>query len=302
MTMKYLTRSYWHRKYIRLLELCHAKWLDRERNRELYHTMTGKWLRFSHPTDLNQKLIWLNWYWDNPLKAQCADKYRVREYVESVGLGEILVPLLGVWDHADAIDFDALPSRFVLKCNHGSGYNIICTDKEQLDIPATRAQLDEWLHTDYHKLLYEVHYKSIPRKIICEKFIGEHNTAPAEYQLWCVNGEPESILACRKNLDHTYEAASYSLQWERLFDRIGEEEESVFEKPACGTDTLIRYARTLAKPFPFARIDFYVVGTTVYLAEITLTPSANILNNYKQSFLDRLGSRLTLPRKKPVTL
>lgn len=301
MTNKLFTRPYWHRKYIRLLEWLHSPRLDRERNRALYQTMTGKWLRFSHPLDLNQKLIWLNWFWDSPLKAQCADKYRVRDYVASVGLGEILVPLLGVWDNAAAIDFESLPSQFVLKCNHASGYNIICTNKAELDIPATRAQLDEWMHTDYHKLLYEIHYKKIPRRIICEQFIGTQNMAPAEFQLWCVNDEPESILACRKNFDNSYDAASYSLNWERLYDRIEENNAAVFERPACGIDTLVRYARTLAQPFPFVRVDFYVVGTAVYLAEMTLTPSANILNNYKQSFLDRLGSQLILPRKNPVT-
>lgn len=295
--LKILTRPYWHRKYVRFLEKIHAKDLTFERTKELYHTMTGKWLDYSNPTDINQKLMWLTRYWRHPLKTQCADKYRVRDYVESQGLGEILIPLLGVWDRADDIPFETLPEQFVLKCNHGSGFNVICLDKGKLDWEKTKKDLDGWLATDYAELLYEIHYRNIPRKIVGERYIGEGGVAPTEYQFWCINGVPESILACRKNLDQTYDAVSYSLTWERLFDRKGEDASVELEKPACGLEPLIDYAKRLAAPFPFVRVDFYVVGTAIYLAEMTFSPSANLLTNYKQSFLDRLGNMLVLPPK-----
>ena len=173
-----------------------------------------------------------------------------------------------------------------MKCNHGSGFNVICLDKSTLDWEETKKTVNEWLDTDYSALLHEIHYKDVPRKVVCEKYIGEGGVAPTEYQFWCLNGTPESILACRKNLDQTYDAVSYSLTWERLFDRIGEDETVSLAKPACGLEPLIKYAKILAEPFPFIRVDFYVVGTTIYLAEMTFTPSANLLTNYKQSFLE----------------
>ena len=177
------------------------------------------------------------------------------------------------------------------------GHNVICLDKRTLDWEETKKKLNAWLDTDYSELLYEIHYKDVPRKIVCEQYIGEGGVAPTEYQFWCINGSPESILACRKNLDQTYDAVSYSLTWERLFDRIGEDETVSLAKPACGLEPLTEYAKTLAAPFPFIRVDFYVVGTAIYLAEMTFTPSANLLTNYKQSFLDRLGDKLVLPAK-----
>lgn len=294
---KLLTRPYWHRKYVGFLEMIHSKDLVFEKTKELYYNVTGKWLDYSNPTDINQKLMWLTRYWRHPLKTKCADKYLVRDYVKEVGLEKILIPLVGVWDRADDIPFNDLPDQFVLKCNHGSGFNVICLDKSTLDWEKTKKTLNEWLDTDYSALLYEIHYKDVPRKIVCEQYIGVGGVAPTEYQFWCINGVPESILACRKNLDQTYDAVSYSLTWERLFDRIGEDETVSLEKPACGLEPLIEYAKILAEPFPFIRVDFYVVGTTIYLAEMTFTPSANLLTNYKQSFLDRLGAKLVLPAK-----
>ena len=112
--LKILTRPYWHRKYVKFLEAVHSKNLPFEKTKELYYTMTGKWLDYSHPTDINQKLMWLTRYWRHPLKTKCADKYLVRDYVKGVGLGKILIPLVGAWDRADDIPFDDLPDQFVL--------------------------------------------------------------------------------------------------------------------------------------------------------------------------------------------
>ena len=294
---KILSKPYWHRKYVKFLERIHSKDLTFEKTKEVYYNVTGKWLDYSHPEDINQKLMWLTRYWRHPLKTKCADKYLVRDYVKEKGLGNILIPLIGVWNRAEDIPFENLPDQFVLKCNHGCGYNVICLDKDSLDWEETKKTLDVWLDTDYSEVLHEIHYRNIPRRIVCEQFIGKDGSAPTEYQFWCINGVPESILACRKNLDQSYDAASYSLNWERLFDRIGEEETVQLEKPACGLESLIEYAKILAEPFPFVRVDFYVVGTAVYLAELTFTPSANLLTNYKQSFLDRLGRELVLPSK-----
>jgi len=63
-----------------------------------------------------------------------ADKYAVREWVKEKIGEQYLIPLIGAWDRFEDIDFDRLPEKFVLKCNHGSGYNIIVTDKSKLDM------------------------------------------------------------------------------------------------------------------------------------------------------------------------
>lgn len=57
----------------------------------------------------------------------------MRKYIEQKGLGETLVPLIGVWERSDDIEWDKLPSKFVLKCNHGCDYHIICSEKSKFD-------------------------------------------------------------------------------------------------------------------------------------------------------------------------
>ncbi len=41
-----------------------------------------------------------------------------------------LIPCLGVWNSFDEIDIQTLPDQFVLKANHGSGWNIVVSDKK----------------------------------------------------------------------------------------------------------------------------------------------------------------------------
>lgn len=265
-----------------------------DRAKEYYYRETGMKLDYNHPKDLNEKLMWLERYWQHPLKTICADKYLVREYIKKHGMADMLVPLIAVYDSVEEIDFNVLPKQFVLKCNHGSAYNIICHDKSKLDLAEVKSKLSKWMAEDFSELFTEIHYRDIPHKIICEELIS--TTAPIEYQLWCINGKAQSFLVCRKNLDGSYDAWSYSLDWQPLNDRIYESK-GCPPKPS-DISHMIRCAELLAEPFPFLRADFYEADGKIYFAEMTFSPSTNILSKYNDDFLRRYGDMLQLPRWK----
>ncbi len=291
---KFFTLSYYRRKIQLFLDILFPDLMTWHKAKQRYRSLTGKKLSYKNPKDINEKLMWLTRYWRHPLKTICADKYRVREYISQCGLDELLVPLIGVYKESKDINFSQLPDQFVLKCNHGCGYNIIVRDKSTIDESAIHKSLDTWLSTDYSSMAQEIHYKDIPRRIVCEQLLSE--TAPLEYQCWCINGEVDSILVCRKNYDGTYDAWSYSTTWEHLCERKGEDPCSSAPKPKH-MDDLIHFARILAKPFPFVRVDFYNVNDRLYFAELTFSPASNILSSYNDEFLIRLGDKLTLPKK-----
>lgn len=236
-------------------------------DRVRFRQTTGYRLNYNNPTTLNEKLMWLNRYWQPQLKADCADKLKVRNYVIEKGLEHILIPVLGEYADADEIDFDILPNQFVLKCNHGCGYNLFCRDKHTFDKETACKQLNTWLKFDYSKVAGERHYSNIEPRIVCETLISEQ--PPLEYQFWCVNGKPDSCLVCRKNIDGTYDSWSYSLNWERLYERLEENKENLLAPIAYAE--MQQYAEILATPFPFVRVDFYFVNNKIYLAELTFT-------------------------------
>ena len=111
------------------------------------------------PNTFNEKLQWLKLHDRNPEYTKMVDKYEVRKYIaEKIG-EEYLIPLLGVWDSFDEIDFDKLPDQFVLKCTHNSGGLIICKDKSKLDIEKANEKVlarhfEEYLNTQPHQQIF----------------------------------------------------------------------------------------------------------------------------------------------------
>lgn len=112
----------------------------------LYHSKFHKWPNLTSPSTFNEKMlkIKLERYNNDPLVKQCADKYAVRSFVEERGLGSILIPLLDVYDNPAQIDWDKLPKQFVVKWNFGCHMNIVCKDKNMLDIRLAAAELRKW--------------------------------------------------------------------------------------------------------------------------------------------------------------
>ena len=124
-------------------------------------------LDLDNPKTFNEKLQWLKLYDRKPEYTMMVDKYRVREYITQKIGAEYLIPLLGVWDSPNEIDFAALPEQFVLKCNHNSGLGMcICRDKSSLDLRKVRRELRKGLRQDYYLPGREWPYKDVPRKII----------------------------------------------------------------------------------------------------------------------------------------
>ena len=145
-----------------------------------FRVTMGRELDLKNPKTFNEKLQWLKLYDRRPEYTVLVDKYLVREYIAKELGEEYLIPLVGAWNSPDEIDFDALPDKFVLKCNHNSGVGMyICKDKSKMDVEAVKAELRRGLAQDYYLTGREWPYKDVPRKIICEQYITE-STFPSK--------------------------------------------------------------------------------------------------------------------------
>ena len=111
--------------------------------------------------DLIEKIYWLQLHTDTSLWTKCADKYRMREYVEDCGLSILLPKLYGIWAAAEEIDFDSLPNSFVLKTNNATETCIIVKNKQSLDIENTRNLLNQWLRIRFGYSGVQLHYLKI---------------------------------------------------------------------------------------------------------------------------------------------
>ncbi len=142
---------------------------------ELYYCFkTGNRMDIYHPVTFNEKIQWMKAFDSTPLKTRLADKYLVRDYVKEKIGEEYLIPLLGVWDRFDEIDFDTLPNSFVLKTNHGSGWNMVVKNKDNFDKERAKETFNKWMKINFaYYAGLEMHYKDIVPKVIAEEYISE---------------------------------------------------------------------------------------------------------------------------------
>ena len=215
--------------------------------------------------------MWLNIYDADPLKSDCADKLKVKEYAKRILGKDISVTTLRVWNSADEIDFDELPEKFVLKCNHGSGMNIIVKDKSQINQNNVRQQLSRWLADDFaFRNGFESHYHWIERKVFAEEIIGDGDGKLKDYKFWCFNGEPK-FWTINDGFGHG-DIMYYHMDGSE-WNPYQVQSRADYIKPNS-FDIMVEYSRKLSNAFKFVRVDFYEIDDNPLLGEMTFTPGA----------------------------
>lgn len=254
-----------------------SKYMPEEKYSEFlkdwYFEKTGEFLNLDNPQTFNEKIQWVKLNDSTPLKTRLADKYLVRYWVKEKIGEEYLIPFLGVWDNFDEIDFDKLPDKFVLKCNHGCGYNIIVKDKSKLNKDDARKKINMWLNEDYAFVGgLELQYSDIPRKIIAEKYIENNSGDLYDYKFWCFNGKVEYIQFLSERNTDGLKMAFYDRNWIK--------QDFVYSYPLDAKDMprpenlelMIHLAEELSSGFNHVRVDFYRLNDgTLYFGEMTFT-------------------------------
>lgn len=268
----------------------------------LYSYVLGKKMNWVNPQDLNEKINWLKVYGDTTLWPKLADKYKVREYLEEKGLSNLLVPLYGKWDSGSDVDFESLPSQFVIKTNHGSGEVLVVKDKSSINQDKVREDLNRWLKERYGFLQGEPHYLKIKPVIIAEKLLVEKNnsfsSSLVDYKVWCFNGKPYCIWACYSRTKEATYVGTYDLNWNyhpewSVFTDHYKDGGPVVTKPQSFNE-MIKAASILSEGFPQVRVDFYDVDGKLYFGEMTFTSNGGFMRFYTDEFLLQMGKQIHL--------
>lgn len=236
----------------------------------LFKAHMDRKLDLEKPETFNEKLQWMKIYDRNPMYTVAVDKYLAKKFVADIIGSKYIVKTLGVWENFDEINFEILPSRFVIKCTHDCGGLVICKNKDYLDKNAARKKIERSLKTNYYFSCREWPYKNVKPRIIAEEFIGDVNSAPIDYKFFTFNGEIDSVMICKgREFGHPW-FYFYDLNWQRKRYQYPElEKEDEISKPE-NFDEMVCIVRQLAEKFIHARIDLYNEKGKIYFGEITL--------------------------------
>ena len=251
-----------------------------------YRVKFGRKLDLDTPHTFNEKVLWLkfNTYWNNDTIKQCADKLKVRDYLDQRGFGNLLNDLLGVYDDVDLIDFSKLPNQFALKLNVGCSCNMIVRDKSKLDIDAAKKTMRKWLKANYWLGWSEMQYRGVKPCILVEKYLGnDDGSLPVDYKFYCMNGKANSVMVC-EGRDGVHHPKFFFMDknWNKLpySAEVFYYPDFMIEKPR-NMDKAFEVADMLANEFPFVRVDLYIVKDRIYFGELTFTPAAGMDTDFK---------------------
>lgn len=265
-----------------------------------YFLQTGKWLHLKNPKIFQEYIQAYKLWYRNPDMPQCVDKGTVRDFVRSRGLEKILIPLEGIYNSVEEIDFDTLPDKFVMKTTDGGGNNevLICRDKNR-NKDTIKKKAAKWMAEPKprkHIGREWAYDNGFPRKIIIEGLLEDPSGNPDidDFKFFCYNGKFK-VLEWHKDRSRGHRAAllDESLNFQKEVEiypvPFGD------EKLPGNIKEMIKTAEILAKGFPFVRVDLYNVGGEIYFGEMTFYPASGYFVYKPEEVNEWLGSFFKYP-------
>ncbi|RXQ93857.1 glycosyltransferase [Ancylomarina salipaludis] len=224
------------------------------------------------PVYFNDKLLWLKLNRRDPIQNVIVDKFAVRNYIKEKIGEEYLIPLIGLYNNFEGINFDELPNKFVLKITNGSQNNIVCTDKSELDWIKVSNQVNKWLNINYYKRTREWQYKDVKAQIIIEHYLDDPSGDLCDYKFYCFNGEPKFIqIDSARFASHKRDFYNIDFNEKLKYKMTYPNSDSQLIKPD-NYKQMVSIAKRLSNNFEYLRVDLYNVKGKVYFGELTLYP------------------------------
>lgn len=264
-----------------------------------YRAETGRELNLENPVIYTEKLQWLKLYDHRPEYTTMVDKYAVKQYVsERIG-DEYVIPVFGVWDNPEEIDFASLPERFVLKATHDSGGYIICKDKTSLNIPMVKKKLAELLKKNYFIYNWEWPYKHVKPRIIAEEYMEDSRCGELrDYKFFTFGGVPKVLyIAQGRGKGEPTVADFFDMEFNHLPFTIDHDMADVPPEKPENFELMKELAAKLSEGTPQLRVDFYEVDGKVYFGEMTFFHCSGWEQFHPEEWDRIFGDWVVLPEK-----
>ena len=183
----------------------------------------------------------------------------------------------------DRINWDKLPSAFVIKCNHGCKWQYIIKNKEELLknkrlFELVKKNITGWLEQDYSFWGgFEMNYHRIVPKILIEPLLrDEVNTEPVKINIYCFNGMPKIVV----KFFNEHKMSIWNENFEPIKNIFNFSEENIQCKIDDYINQIIVLSGQLAKDFCFVRTDWMVLENKLYFEELTFTPYSGFFKKF----------------------
>lgn len=252
-------------------------------------------LNLASPQTFSEKIQWIKVYGKPERFSRYVDKYNVRQYVKERIGDQYLIPLIGVYNKVNQINWSQLPDSFVMKTTHGATWNIVVKDKAKVNWGNAKMRLRKWLGLRYYLITGESNYRNIKPRIVIEEFINDPTGDLKDYKFFCFQGEPAFIQVDGTRFTN-HQRDLFDLDWNKIPVRL--KYKNFIESPPkpARLAEMIQVARQLSEGLPFVRVDLYYTNDRIYFGELTFTPGNGFERFTPRSYDDLFGQYLDINR------
>ena len=274
-------------------------WVDDETYLKIaFRISLGRRLNLENPKTYSEKLQWLKLHYRKSDLTAWVDKYEAKELAKQLIGEKYIIPTIGVWNRFDEIDFNKLPTQFVLKCTHDSGGIIICKEKNKFDKVKARTKLNKCLKHNFYWGLREWPYKDISPKIIAEPYMEDVKTKELrDYKFFCFDGDVKALfIATNRGKKEETKFDFFDASFHHLPLKNGHPNADVIPERPKKFEEMKEIASILSKGFPEVRVDLYECNGDVFFGELTFFHWSGLMPYDPEEWDYRFGEWLKLPQ------
>ena len=225
------------------------------------------------------RINWYKIYDKDQRKVKWADKIYAMRNLKDMGLSDIIIPpVFYTYDYLARETYLSLPEgKYIIKCNHGSGWNIRFERKKLKDAIYIFDKIKEWISLNYAYVTgYEWQYEQITPGIIIQQDYGQLK----DWMFWCENGEIKYVQTARKlgkNLEEFFTFTDADGNKPDAYIGVEPMRFHLLESEKVILEKMKPIAKTLASDFKFVRVDLYYINGQVKFGELTFSPCSGKL-------------------------
>lgn len=218
------------------------------------------------------------------------DKINAKVEISKLISDSVIPKVIGIYNSTKDINIIDLPNKFIIKTNHGSGFNIICKNKSTFDFELAYAKINRWLKIDYGLYYGEKAYSLIQPKILIEELI-EDNTSNIliDYKFHCFNGVPKLIQVDFDRFSF-HKRNFYDINFNLIDLKIKFKQSNKKMIVPQNLNLMIEYCIIVSKIFNYVRIDMYNVNGNIYIGELTFFHGSGYESIFPKKYENILGN------------
>ena len=138
---------------------------------------------------------------------------------------------------------------------------------------------------------FEMQYKNVVPKIICEEYLEGVAESVYDYNIYCFHGEPEYIWCIKGSHRPGCQASFYNKDWELQPFSYGYPKDPVLAPRPEKLDEMLELSRVLSKDFQHVRVDWYnLPDGRVLFGEMTFSTWSGLMHFEPEKYDAVFGS------------